>query len=397
MKPTRKLYYEDVTRRSFCAVVLACEACGSAFRAALDATAFYPEGGGQPSDQGALGLARVTDVHEENGVIWHTVTTPLRVGDTVQGDLDWERRFDLMQQHTGEHIVSGIVHAQYGYDNVGFHIGADTVTVDFSGALTPQELREVERAANWVVSQGESVSVLWPTQTELAHIDYRSKKELTGAVRIVSTGSADVCACCGTHVRNCSEVGVIRLLSAQSYKGGVRVTMVCGLRAWRDYCGKCAGVDAVSALLSAKPAEIAPAVQRVLDENAALRERCAAYEQQLAARLAQDAAARGETLLVADDAQSPDSVRRLALALCEAFADEHTVCAVFAPRGEAAGGGFSYALASRAADVRELGKALNEALCGRGGGKPALVQGSAACTAAQARTFWAQRAARTDA
>ncbi|MEG2931374.1 MAG: alanyl-tRNA editing protein, partial [Ruthenibacterium sp.] len=246
MVMTKKLYYEDVTRRTFCATVLACESVNGALRVALDATAFYPEGGGQPADHGALGGACVTDVHEQDGVIWHTVTAPLPVGETVQGDIDWSRRFDMMQQHTGEHIFSGILHMQYGFDNVGFHIGADTVTVDFNGQLSAKALAEAELAANWVIWQGAPVTVTWPTRTELESLVYRSKKALTGEVRIVAAGGADRCACCGTHVRSCSEVGAIKILSAQNYKGGTRVMLVCGMRAWHDYCRRCDSVNAIS-------------------------------------------------------------------------------------------------------------------------------------------------------
>ena len=407
MEATRKLYYEDVMRRSFCATVLACEQAGPAFRVALDATIFYPEGGGQPADHGALGGARVVDVHEQGNIIWHTVTAPLAVGETVQGDLDWKRRFDLMQQHTGEHIVSGLIHAQFGYDNVGFHIGSDTVTVDFSGPLTAEDLLSVEQAANWAVWNNEPITVSWPTPTELSHLAYRSKKELTGAVRIVTVGQSDCCACCGTHVRTCSEVGIIKLLAAQSYKGGTRVTMVSGIRAWRDYCQKCESTAAVSVLLSAKPAEISTAVARLHAENAALKEKNAALEARLCTAAADIAAENGEPVLVLPEALSPDGVRRQCLALCTAFAqrqpDIETVCAVFAPQesGEetaavqrAAESGqarlFSYAVSGTAPsiDVRPFGQRMNAALQGRGGGKPNLVQGTVQCSRAAIDAFF---------
>lgn len=162
MAETRKLYYENGACLQFCATVLSCVPTDGNFAVTLDATAFYPEGGGQPADRGALGGARVLDVHEKDGVVVHTVTAPLRVGEMVQGDVDGRRRLDHMQQHTGEHIVSGIVHAQFGYDNVGFHIGAQDVTVDFSGPLTDAELADVERAANWVIWQNAPVTIAWP-------------------------------------------------------------------------------------------------------------------------------------------------------------------------------------------------------------------------------------------
>lgn len=373
MEQTRRLYYEDATTRSFCAVVLACEPQGKYFRAALDATAFYPEGGGQPADHGSLGCARVLDVHEQDGVIWHTLTTPVRVGETVQGDLDWQRRFSLMQQHTGEHIVSGIVHTLYGYDNVGFHISDDCVTVDFNGVLDEEALRTVEYAANAIIWSDAPVRAEFPLEQQLRTMEYRSKKELTGAVRIVTAGDADVCACCGTHVERCGQVGSIRLLGAQSYKGGVRVTMACGDRAMKDSVEKHAAVSAISALLSAKPAEVADAVRRVLDENTALKARAAQLENELFAARAAEYAGRSKAVCFTDGL-SADSVRRFCLALCDACADG-AVCAVFSKTAD----GFSYALAQENGDVRPLCKKMNETLMGRGGGKPMLCQGSVTC------------------
>lgn len=388
MQQTRRLYDEDSTRRSFCATVLACESTKDGFCAALDATAFYPEGGGQPADRGALGGARVLDVHEREGVVWHTLTAPLHVGDLVQGDVDWARRSEMMQQHTGEHIVSGIVHAQFGWDNVGFHIGEDAVTVDFSGPLTAAELAQVEGAANAAVWKNLPVTVEVPSPEKLAQMTYRSKKELTGPVRIVTIGTpgpgaVDVCACCGTHVRATGQVGEIKLLDAQSYKGGVRVTMACGIRALRDHVQKQESVRAVSVLLSAKPDAVDAAVERLQAENAALHARAAALENELFARRAAEFAGAEKAVCFADDL-SPDSLRRLCLALCAA-AKPGAVCAAFSRAGE----GFAYALGACEGDVRAVGKAMNAALSGRGGGKPGLVQGSVACSEEAVRAFFA--------
>ena len=381
MEATRKLFYEDVTRCSFCATVLACEPHNSVFRVALDATAFYPEGGGQPADQGALGGACVCGVQEKDGVIWHTVTTPLRVGETVQGDVDAAHRLEMMQQHTGEHIVSGIVHAQYGYDNVGFHIGEETLTVDFSGPLTAPELDEIEQAANWVVWQNKPVEISFPTAAELAVLSYRSKKELTGSVRIVTIPAADVCACCGTHVRTTSEVGLIKLLSGQSYKGGTRVAMVCGMRALRDYRDKERSVSAISVRLSAKPAQIASAVERLEEENAALRGKLADTENTMFRLLSEQHAGQRNTVCFLENL-SPDSLRRCSLALSERC---DGVCAAFSAIPD----GFSYAVSSKGQDVRALGKAMNAALCGRGGGKAELIQGSVQAERAAVEAFFA--------
>ncbi len=380
MPNTRKLYYEDVFCTQFCAAVLSCTPQNGDFAVTLDATAFYPEGGGQPADRGALGGARVLDVHEKDGEIIHTVTAPLRVGEVVQGDVDRLRRFDHMQQHTGEHLLSGIVREQFSYENVGFRIGEREVTVDFSGPLTAAEVEELERAANWAVWQDLPVTVSWPDAEALARLSYRSKKELSGAVRIVTIENTDVCACCGTHVPRTGQVGSVKIISAQSYKGGTRLSLLFGRRAFADYCAKFEKNRAVSAMLSAKPDETAQAVERLLRENEALRAEKAARENRLFALRAQSLAG-ARNALVFEDALSPDGLRRLCIALCAACPG-----AAAAFSGSDAEG-WRYAVGGTG-DVRALCKKMNEALNGRGGGKE-IQQGTAACTRAQIEAFFA--------
>lgn len=365
----------------FCARVLSCTPEDDHFIVTLDATAFYPEGGGQPADRGALGGARVLDAHERDGVILHTVTAPLRVGEVVQGDVDRLRRFDHMQQHTGEHIVSGLVHEQFGYENVGFHIGEQEVTVDFSGALSPSELDEIERAANWAISQDIPVTISWPDAETLQSLSYRSKKALSGAVRIVSIEGTDTCACCGTHVARTGQVCAVKLASAQAYKGGTRVTLLCGSRALADYGVKFDNARAVSTLLSVKPNETAPAVERLLHENEALRTERAALENRFFAQRAKSLAGRRDAILF-EEALSPDSLRRLCVALC---GECPGVCAAFSATDA---DGYRYAVGG-AGDVRALCRRMNEVLGGRGGGKE-VQQGSVGCTRARIEAFFEQ-------
>lgn len=382
MQQTQKLYEADAYLHDFCAEVCACEpAPNGLFNVALTASAFYPEAGGQPADRGALGGTRVVDVHEKEGVVWHTVTTPLRVGELVQGDLDWRRRFDHMQQHTGEHIVSGIVSATFGFDNVGFHIGENEVRVDFQGALTERELADIEAAANWFVWHNEKVTQAFPTKDELEKTVYRSKKELSGAVRIVTVGSADVCACCGTHVRSASEVGMIKIVSGEPYKGGTRVKLVCGLRALAFCQMLQKNVDAISAALSAKPQEAAVAVARLQQEKLAVRAQLAALENEwFAAKAAPFAGASRAVCFVEN--LSGDSLRRFCLALCGVC---EGVCAVFSAKEN----GFQYVIGSAKEDVRPLGKKLKELFCANGGGQAALVQGSLKGTKETLESFFA--------
>ena len=273
MNGTKKLYYDEPTSRSSAQSTFVHPSARRAVAVVLDQTAFYPEGGGQPADHGSLGGACVLDARDENGTVVHITASPVRVGETVQGDVDWMRRFDHMQQHTGEHLLSGVIKSQFGYDNVGFHIGPDVVRVDVSGPLSDGELQEIEQAVNWVIWQNGPVRALWPTAEELADMPYRSKKEIEGPVRIIDAAGADLCACCGTHVARCAEVGAVKILSAQNYKGGTRLSVVCGMRALRDYTLKCENASRISTLLSAKVNEIAPAVEHLQDEADALKAR----------------------------------------------------------------------------------------------------------------------------
>ncbi len=383
---TRRLYYEDVEMIHFTARVLSCEQAKQGWLVALSATAFYPEGGGQPADQGVLGGVRVLDVHEKDGRILHLTDGPLAPGEEVSGEVDPVRRVDTMQQHTGEHILSGILHRLFGAENVGFHIGEEAVTIDTSIPITAEQLAEAEYQANVIIWADMPVRVSWPKPQALAAMEYRSKKELEGPVRIVEIEGADRCACCGIHMERAGQVGVIKVLSLQNYKRGSRITIACGRRAFADYRTKCAEHNEISVLLSAKANQIAPAVHRLAEENEGLKARLAAAENKLFARLAAEIRPGAAPLLVCEGL-APDGVRRLCCALCE---KTDAPCAALSP---SAGGGYLYALgqAGDGADVRPLGRALNEAF---GGGKPGLVQGSIAAAGIGAvEAFWKEHTA----
>ena len=329
------------------------------------------------------------DVHEKDGRIWHLADAPLPVGQPVAGEVDALRRLEMSQQHTGEHILSGLLHQLFGAENVGFHIGEEIVTLDTSLPIPPEGLAEAERRANAVIWADVPVRAWWPEPEELARLEYRSKKALEGPVRIVEVPGADRCACCGPHVASAGQVGMIKILAAQHYKRGSRITIACGLRALEDYRAKCAEQAGISVQLSAKPGRLAEAVGRLAAENDALKARLAGAENRLFARLAREVAPGSAPILLCEGL-APDGLRRLCSALCEAT---NRPCAAFSP---ADGGGFGYALGwlgsdanGRPADVRPLGRALNEAFGGRGGGKPGLMQGSvAAPDFAALEAFW---------
>ncbi len=385
---TEKLYDEDAYRRTFFAHVTQCLKKDGKYLVSLDRTAFYPEGGGQPSDTGVLNFVNVLGVHEKSGEIFHTTDKPLPAGAAVTGGVNWSRRFRLMQQHTGEHIVSGIAHRLFGGDNVGFHMGEEFLTVDWSRPLDADQLATVERLANEAVTKNLPVRAEYPPREALSRLNYRSKKELTGAVRIVTVPGYDVCACCGTHVAHTGEIGAIKVVGSQNYKGGTRFFLVCGAQALEDYGEKLKSVAAVSSLLSAKPEEIARAVKRLLDENAEQKHGLSALlEKFLAGKAASVPANRGD-VYACEEGLSPEALRRYALLLAER-------CGGTASVFSGPDGSLRYALAnSVGGDVRPLCKKLNAAFSGRGGGRRELAQGSLLAAREQLESFFGDSAER---
>ena len=388
MQPTQKYYEADAYRREADAVILAAEPDGrGGGKLALDGTVFYPEGGGQPADHGTLTLpdgARltVTDVHEQGGVIWHRVDAlpdTAAPGTAATGRIDWAWRFDKMQQHTGEHILSGILHQMFGAENVGFHIGSDAVRMDTSVPISAEGLREAELAANRIVWQNVPVLITYPTREELARMTYRSKKEIEGQVRIVTIPGADVCACCGTHTAATGAVGQIKILAAENYKGGVRLSIVCGERALLAAQAMRQRQADIGALLSAKPSETAHAVHRVYDEYTALKFAHFGLCSELFDALAAQVAPGADAIRIVPGLD-PDGLHRLAARLSEATTG---LCAALTANEKGTG----YCLAQAGGDVRALTKALNTALNGRGGGTPGICQGSCAAAPEQVETF----------
>ena len=366
---TEKLYYADPFLKEFTATVLDCQAGKNGYTVTLDRTAFYPEGGGQPADHGTLDGAAVTDVHEKNGVIFHNVDRAVEIGKTVTGVIDWARRFDHMQQHSGEHICSGLICGRYGCDNVGFHMGTDIVTIDFNADIPWEELLEIEGQANRYIQEDHPIDIQFHRGAELDAIDYRSKKPLEGDVRIVAFPGADCCACCGTHVLRSGQVGLVKFLSVQKFREGVRIELLCGQRAL-DYLSRTwEQAKTIGQHLSVKPVDAAAAVERLEDELSALKMRCAGLEEAVFAGIAAEQAGKGNVLLF-QPPMKPDSVRKLADAVSKACGG---LAAVFA------GEDSHYAYALGRADGQDISaavKALNGALHGRGGGRNGFAQGS---------------------
>ena len=377
---TVRLYYQDAHLREFSAHVVSCEPEKDHWAVVLDQTAFYPEGGGQPGDTGTLDSARVLDTHARGEEIVHDCDAPLSVGSAVQGTIDWARRFDYMQQHSGEHIVSGIIHRRFGYENVGFHMGADMVTIDFSGMLTMDDVREIEREANEAVWANLPIVVSWVDGEEKANAVYRSKKPISGVLRLVSIPAIDVCACCGTHVSMTGEIGLVKIFTCQKFHDGVRLEMLCGRKAYSYVNSILEQNKRISGLLSAKPQQTAQAAEWMLDELAQVKYRAGALELRLIAQAAEALAGKGDSLLFME--LSADGLRQMADAGMHACGG---VCAVFTGSDEA---GWRYAIGHAGGDLRAFSKRMNDALRGRGGGKPEFVQGSVQASRAEIEAFW---------
>ncbi len=366
---TEKLFYQDSHRSTFTAIVQEVRPSGNGYEIILDRTAFFPEGGGQSSDTGSLGGVSVSDVQEIDGKIIHYTDGPLVEGTEVEGCIDWTERFSKMQQHTGEHIVSGLIHKIYGYHNVGFHLGTDSVTLDFNGVVPKEKLHEIEQLANEAVAKNLPVQVLYPTDEGLSKISYRSKIEIEGQVRIVVIDGYDVCACCAPHVKQTGEIGLIKLVGMQNYKGGVRISMLCGFRALEDYYQKEKNNREIAVMLSAKEYETAVEVERLQEELAMKKAKIAELEQKFLEQKVETLDVSGEIVCLFEETD-PVMTRELVNLLLKKGAK---MAAVFSGNERE---GYRYVLGSRSLDVRKNGKLLNEAFHGRGGGKPEMVQGT---------------------
>lgn len=378
----RKLYYEDCMLREFIARVKDCREESGKYLVTLDATAFYPEGGGQACDLGTLGDAEVLDVQEKDGEVIHFCDRPVAVGTQVVGKIRWDRRFDLMQQHTGEHIVSGIVHRKFGYHNVGFHMGSDVVTIDFDGEISGDALQEIEQEANRMVWENLPVNCTVPSEEALPLIPYRTKRALPWPVRIVEVPGVDSCACCGTHVSFTGEIGLVVLLSCVKFHQGVRMELLCGGRAVLYLSRIYEQNKQVSQAFSAKLLETGEAARRMNRQLEAERFRAAGLQQQVFAAIAREYQGESSVLYFAENLE-PGQVRQL----CEVLGK---TCPQAAVASGADGAGYSLCLTAQPEVTTALGEALKEKLGARGGGKPGWYQGNVPAGKEEISAFFRQ-------
>ena len=376
----KKLYYADSHQKAFSAVVTGCEEVKGGWAVTLDATAFYPTGGGQECDLGILGGARVLDVKEQGENILHLCDTPLEVGAEVTGTIDWERRFDHMQQHSGEHLVMGQIYQKFGYHNVGFHMGGHLVTIDLDGPVTWEDLMEIERRTNQIICRNIPVKTWYPSPEELPNVKYRTKKQLPWPVRIVEFGGEDVCACCGTHVKSTGEIGLVKFVSCVKFKEGVRIEMASGRRATELYQQIFEQNRQVSQTFSAKILETGAAARKFNDMLTQEKYRAIGLQRKIFGAIAQSYAGKERAVHFEADLQ-PGQVRELADAIAE-----KTDTAIVYSGCDATG--YSICILSKTQDTRALGKEVNAALNGRGGGKPGAFQGSLKATKEQIEAFF---------
>ena len=378
---TRALYYEDGYLSRFTSRVVTCEPQGDAWAVTLEATAFYPEGGGQAGDTGSLNGIRVRDTQEQGDRVVHLCEGPLEPGTQVEGIIDFDRRFDLMQQHTGEHMLSGLIHRRYGYHNKGYHVGAEFVTVDFDGVIPAEDIPSLEKELNEAVWRNLPVKCWIPSPEELPNVFYRTKRALPWPVRIVEVPGCDSCACCGIHVAATGAVGVIKILNTMGFRGGTRLEMVSGQRAWAAMNDAYEQNRQVSQAFSAQLTQTGDAARRMNEVVSELKFKINQLQRQQIAAIAEGYVNHGDVLHFADGLD-PVLVRELADAIAEKCGG---TAAVFSGTDDS---GYNCCLVTRSGDLRPLGKAMNAALNGRGGGKPNCHQGKVSCTRAQIEAFF---------
>lgn len=376
---TEKLYYQDAYIKEFEAKILSVAPCERGYDVILDKTAFFPEEGGQSADTGLIGESRVIDVYEKNQCIHHITDLHPGVGE-VCCRLDFDKRFDKMQCHTAEHILCGIIHTLYGYENVGFHLGDDLVTFDISGVLTDEQIKNVEILANRAVYANIKIETLFPKEGELDALEYRSKLDLTSGVRLVKIGEIDTCACCAPHVANTGEIGIIKIIDYMKHRGGTRIFMLAGERAFFDYCERQANIKKISAMLSAPQLMTAKVLEEYMKESDATRSALKQARIKLAEAYA-DAVApvEGSAVFLFPEFSAPELI-----AFCN-IAAKKVGKTLVALSGEELD--YKYVICS-SDDLSGKVKEINLALSGRGGGRGNMVQGSFSSSLAQIKSYF---------
>lgn len=366
---TEQLYYIDSYKDEFSATVKECKQNGERFYTVLDKTAFFPEGGGQSGDRGEIDGVSVLDTVEIDGKIFHITEKAFEIGKSVIGKVDFKTRFSNMQNHSGEHIVSGLACRLFNCNNVGFHLSDDDVTIDYDVPLNAEQIELLEQKANETVFKNIPIVCSFPSSETLEKTDYRSKKELLGKIRLVEIPGIDICACCAPHVNFTGEIGIIKLLDAKNYKGGVRIHMLCGQRALEDYKTRYKQDYKISSLLSANQYELAPAVEGKLQEIENLKKQKVFLENSILENLAKNFEPTDKNAVVFTQL-SPDAIRNFVT-----LAGDKCKGVLLALTGND-NEGYRYCAFYKGDDFKEKIAFINSRLNGRGGGKPPLASGT---------------------
>ena len=364
---TEKLFYKDSYIKEFNANVLSCEKDKNLYKIILDKTAFFPEGGGQTSDTGYISDAKIVDVQEENGIIYHYAEK--EAYGTVFCKLDFERRYIKMQSHTGEHIMSGVAHNLFGAENVGFHLGDDVITMDYDIQFTKEQLEQIELQANRVIYQNKEILCYFPNEEELDNLEYRAKLDLKENVRIVEIKDCDFCACCAPHVKSTGEVGVIKIVESLNWKGGTRLFIHCGEEAFMHYRKTYDTVKAISALMSAKQESLAQFVEKYMEETNKLKYELEQADINRAKLIAESIENTTESIVVKDAFLKTEGMRELVNLL--KVKTEKCVCVLSGEENS-----YRYIIGAENMPLRTLIKDINMKLGGKGGGNDLMVQGS---------------------
>ena len=375
---TIKLYDKDAYVTEFEAKVLSCKESMAKqdgneeklFEVILDQTVFFPEEGGQTPDKGTLNGVDVVDVQIKNDVITHFVTQSLEVECNVKGKIDWQHRFFNMQQHSGEHLFSGLAYRKYGLKNVGFHLSNQIVTMDFDKPLSEEQIKEMEWEINEAIVANVEIKTGYPSKEELAGLEYRSKIEIDGAIRIVEIPGYDICACCAPHVRRTGEIGMFKIQSVQNYKGGIRISFLCGFRALEEYRRKAEIISEVSGLLSTNQENVAEHVSKLKTQVQSLKTQLANAKQTLMEqKIAEISGEQKNVIIFERDLETP--VMR---SVVNKLVEKHEgICGVFVGDDEA---GYNFIIGSKNVDCRDVATKLREKFDARGGGKQMMIQGS---------------------
>ena len=379
---TDKLYYQNSHLFEFSAEIIDCiRREDRAYDVILDRTAFFPEGGGQRSDEGMIGGVQVLHVSEKEGIVFHRCEVPMEKGRRVDCRIERETRLRRMQNHSGEHVVSGLVHTRFGFDNVGFHMSDGFMTVDFSGELRNEEIVQLEQEANEIVRANVPVTAFFPSPDQLKALEYRSKLDLTQNVRLVRIEGCDLCACCAPHVSQTGEIGIIRIMDHMRHRGGTRITLTCGMDALEDCRRRQKNTVRISNLLSARQEDIADAVDRLLENMAAQKLRIAELSMANVEYLASGTDPVKGNICLVDRLLDEVALRELVNRLSEKCSG---IAAALFPSGE---GQWRYIIRSRNVDLRKNALLINRGINGKGGGSSMMIQGSCSGDVEQIRHF----------